>query len=103
MIVNLEQQAAGFFQGENIPMAKKKITKTNGAAEKHTAAKKTTILASEPQSSPETISAAEVSVQERIALLAYNYWEKRGRIGGSPEEDWFRAEREILSQMNVLE
>jgi hypothetical protein len=41
-----------------------------------------------------------VSVQERIALLAYTYWEKRGRIGGTPEEDWFRAEQEILSQVN---
>jgi hypothetical protein len=83
-------------------MAKKKRVKTNGAAEEQTAAIKTTVLASEPESSPESMAAA-VSVQERIALLAYNYWEQRGGIGGSPEEDWFRAEREILSQMNALE
>ena len=40
-----------------------------------------------------------VSNHERIALLAYSYWERRGCSGGSPEEDWFRAEREILEQL----
>ena len=44
---------------------------------------------------------AAVSTQERIALLAYSYWEQRGCAGGSPEEDWLRAEREILNQMNA--
>ena len=39
-----------------------------------------------------------VSNRERIALLAYSYWEERGRPGGSDQEDWFRAEREILGQ-----
>ncbi len=37
-----------------------------------------------------------VSTREKIALLAYSYWEARGRQGGTPEEDWFRAERVIL-------
>lgn len=32
---------------------------------------------------------------EEIARLAYSYWEKRGFQGGSPEEDWRRAEREL--------
>ena len=40
-------------------------------------------------------SAAVISRQEKIALLAYTYWVQRGRQGGSPDEDWFRAEREI--------
>jgi len=31
---------------------------------------------------------------EEIARMAYSYWDARGRQGGSPEEDWFRAERE---------
>lgn len=30
-----------------------------------------------------------------IAALAYTYWVERGRQGGSPEEDWLRAEREL--------
>jgi hypothetical protein len=35
---------------------------------------------------------------EEIALLAYMYWEQRGRPADSPEEDWFRAEEEISRQ-----
>jgi hypothetical protein len=31
---------------------------------------------------------------EEIARLAYGYWEARGG-GGSPEDDWFRAERDL--------
>ena len=34
---------------------------------------------------------------EEIARLAYSYWEARGRRGGSPWEDWFRAERDLMS------
>jgi hypothetical protein len=39
----------------------------------------------------------EVSVPTRddIADLAYSYWEARGCHGGSPWEDWFRAEEEL--------
>jgi hypothetical protein len=33
--------------------------------------------------------------REEIARLAYSYWEARGCQGGSPEEDWFRAERAL--------
>jgi hypothetical protein len=40
-----------------------------------------------------------VSAHEKIALLAYRYWEERGRPGGSDQEDWFRAEREVLEQL----
>jgi hypothetical protein len=32
---------------------------------------------------------------ERIARLAHSYWEARGCQGGSPEEDWLRAERQL--------
>lgn len=32
---------------------------------------------------------------DAIARLAYSYWEARGCQGGSPEEDWLRAEGEI--------
>ena len=33
--------------------------------------------------------------REQIAHLAYSYWEARGRQGGSPEQDWLRAEQEL--------
>ena len=32
---------------------------------------------------------------EEIARLAYSSWEARGCQGGSPEEDWFRAQAEV--------
>jgi len=35
--------------------------------------------------------------QEEIAALAYSYWVIRGHQGGCPEEDWLRAEQELLS------
>jgi hypothetical protein len=34
---------------------------------------------------------------EEIARLAYSYWEARGYRGGSPPEDWSRAERVLTS------
>ena len=36
-----------------------------------------------------------------IAALAYSYWEARGYQGGSPEEDWFRAEQELRGQPTI--
>jgi hypothetical protein len=33
--------------------------------------------------------------QDEIARLAYFYWEARGHTGGSSEEDWLRAQREL--------
>jgi len=39
--------------------------------------------------------------QEAIARLAYSYWEARGGKGGSPWEDWFRAEQELLRRKEI--
>jgi hypothetical protein len=36
--------------------------------------------------------------RERIAELAHSYWEARDYAQGNPEEDWFRAESELLAQ-----
>jgi hypothetical protein len=36
--------------------------------------------------------------QESIRLRAYELYEKRGRESGRQEQDWLRAEQEILSQ-----
>jgi len=35
-----------------------------------------------------------VRPREEIERLAHSYWEARGGVGGSAEEDWYRAERE---------
>ena len=79
-------------------MAKKKRIQ---AAEEY-ATSAAPVLVSEEKSSAGIFPSA-VSVQERIALLAYTYWEQRGQTSGSPEEDWFRAEREILGQMSLAD
>ena len=46
-------------------------------------------------------SALSVEVRptyEEIAFRAYVLWEARGRPEGSAEDDWFRAEQELLDQ-----
>jgi hypothetical protein len=40
-------------------------------------------------------SAAGTPTVEQIAHLAYAIWEARGGQGGSPEEDWLAAERQL--------
>ena len=35
----------------------------------------------------------------QIEKLAYQFWEERGRPLGSSEEDWFRAERELVHEL----
>jgi hypothetical protein len=51
-----------------------------------------------PASASKTSAPTAVIDQEAIAVLAYSYWEARGCQGGSPEEDWLRAEQELLSR-----
>jgi hypothetical protein len=36
---------------------------------------------------------------EFVAKLAYKFWEERGRPFGSPEVDWFRAERSVYASL----
>ena len=40
-------------------------------------------------------AASTVGEREEIERLAHSYWVERGGEGGSPEEDWFRAEAEV--------
>lgn len=75
-------------------------TRPNTVTHKH---KKATPVA-QPVEGATVQDAAEVKPtaaapsHEEIATLAYLYWESRGFEGGSPEDDWFRAERELLSR-----
>jgi hypothetical protein len=50
------------------------------------------------ESQPAEAAPAFEHSRSEIALLAYTYWENRGCQGGSPEEDWLRAERELRSR-----
>lgn len=35
---------------------------------------------------------------EEVAQLAHRYWAERGHQQGGAEEDWFRAEQELLGK-----
>jgi hypothetical protein len=52
---------------------------------------------------PDPVSESEPLIpqtnHEEIARLAFEYWQARGCPVGSPEEDWFRAEREWRAQV----
>jgi hypothetical protein len=47
--------------------------------------------------------ALSAPTHDEIARLAYAYWESRGHQHGSPEEDWYRAEGELLRRRPFFE
>jgi hypothetical protein len=55
----------------------------------------------QPADSVPTAAESAVPAHEEVAQLAYHYWEARGRPLGSPEEDWFRAEQDVLMERLV--
>jgi len=68
---------------------------------KHTVTQAETSPAPLVESSAAQSAHAAPSVEptyEEISQLAYTYWESRGCQGGSPEEDWLRAEQELRSR-----
>jgi hypothetical protein len=50
---------------------------------------------------PEQISHSDPAYTERVAQLAYRYWELRGSPFGSSLEDWYRAEDELSREAGV--
>ena len=51
-----------------------------------------------PASDTEAVTAAVIATapsEEEVAKLAYSFWADRGYQGGSPEEDWLRAEQQL--------
>ena len=52
-----------------------------------------------PYETLETADDLSVPSNEEIAELAYSYYAERGYTGGSPLEDWLRAERELTRQI----
>ena len=45
----------------------------------------------------------EPQSREQIAALAYQFWQDRGCPEGTPDEDWFRAERELARSKRIDE
>ena len=37
---------------------------------------------------------------EQIEMRAYRLWEQRGGPTGSPDDDWFRAEEELIGHLD---
>jgi Protein of unknown function (DUF2934) len=35
--------------------------------------------------------------EQRVAEIAYEFWQARGCPDGTPDEDWFRAEQELAA------
>jgi hypothetical protein len=60
-------------------------------------------LAKMPTSFSALEDTSEPPNQEQIAALAYGFWQARGCPDGTPEEDWFRAEREIVGSKRADE
>lgn len=47
------------------------------------------------RNSPEAANGSSDHVHERVAALAYTFYEERGRVDGHDVEDWIRAENTI--------
>ena len=80
---------------------KKKTVRSAAAAKPRNAANPVAHKHHPKNTTVETIESPPAAViapptHNDIALLAYSYWETRGFQGGSPEQDWFRAESELL-------
>jgi Protein of unknown function (DUF2934) len=100
-----------------VPMPKPLTTKSRvssgpiGSTPLHRAAKPVTVLAEPTREVPLVMAAAAGAAKESVidiapprpvcdddvAKLAYSYWLARGKHGGSPYEDWIRAEHELRS------
>ena len=61
---------------------------TNGSAPKKTAAPRKRVNS----------KLTQMISHEEIARLAHRYWAERGHQHGHHEEDWLRAERELLGK-----
>jgi hypothetical protein len=61
----------------------------------HAEAPSDSAIAPPPVVEAVAVAAASEPAYEAVAALAYSYWEARGCQGGSPEEDWLRAEQEL--------
>ena len=67
-------------------MATKRVKSASGSSSRASAPKQTETHPATPPS------------REQIARLAEKYWAERGHPEGSPEQDWLRAEHELMGK-----
>lgn len=76
-----------------------KTPATTAVNHKHTTKKPVpqTVDAAAPTAPAKVVTHAvtHVVTHEEVAQLAYSYWVARGCQGGSPQEDWFRAQQQL--------
>jgi Protein of unknown function (DUF2934) len=79
------------------PTRSKHTTKTSPetTATEPVAAADLTISEPVAVESTAVVAAQPTLSHHEVAALAYSYWVGRGCQGGSPEEDWLRAEAEL--------
>lgn len=70
-----------------------------GTPVRRTRTRKTAAAAVNGGASPQAVP--PVIPREEIEKLAYFYWLERGGQGGSPEDDWFRAEAELRRRYGI--
>ncbi|HJT87801.1 MAG TPA: DUF2934 domain-containing protein [Bryobacteraceae bacterium] len=88
-----------------IPIPKSRRT-ASAARPKHSPTSPETAAAfTDPVADPPSAATITETAPERseIARLAYSFWEARGCQGGSPEEDWLRAEQELQKRTVVAQ
>jgi hypothetical protein len=74
---------------DTVKKAKAPAKPRASAGAKKTATKKRTVAEQVTATTP---------THEEIALLALQYWAERGRQDGQAEQDWLRAERELIER-----
>jgi len=85
-----------------IPAASAPVRRKSAASPhaKHDLKRSTAPAAPETETAVEvvTVTTAYAPAADEIAALAYTYWAGRSCQGGSPEEDWLRAEQELRAK-----
>ncbi len=74
------------------PRARKNVPVTSVEIESETVSALTPV-----ENAYEAMTVSEPTYAE-VAALAYSFWESRGCQGGSPEEDWLMAERQLRAR-----
>ena len=54
-----------------------------------------------PAKRPRPVATSSGNLEEEIRRRAYELFELRNGADGSPEEDWIRAEREVLARRGL--